>query len=110
LLQAGQADTGDIPEFAAKAKLGPRLYAVAAGLRAGEVSDPIAQDDGAHILVMLEHHQPQQQPYAAVTDQVWADYRNEALEQVRDANLHYLRQRADILLSDDARALQDVGK
>jgi len=110
LMQAGQIDTGEILEFAVKAKLGPELYAVVAALGGGLVSDPIRQRDGAHVVVMLEHKLPVQQEYSAIADQVWADYRNDALAQVRAANLRYLRRRASILLSDDASALQDTGR
>jgi parvulin-like peptidyl-prolyl isomerase len=109
LMQAGQIDTGEILEFAVKAKLGPELYAAVAALEGGRVSDPIRQRDGVHVVVMLEHKQPVQQEYNVVADQVWADYRSDALAQVRAANLRYLRRRATVMLSDDARALQGTG-
>jgi hypothetical protein len=106
LMNAGRIDTGEILEFAAKAKLGVEMYEVASRLRAGQISDAIRQSDGAHIIVMTEHRFPARQAYAAAADQVWTDYKNSALAGVRTANIRYLRSRADIVLSDDARALE----
>jgi parvulin-like peptidyl-prolyl isomerase len=106
LLDAGHIDTGEIFEFAAKAKLGPEVYAAAAALPGGQVSDPIRQSDGAHVVVMLEHRMPVQEDYATAADKVWSDYKNDAQARVREANIRYLRSRADILFSPDARALE----
>jgi hypothetical protein len=108
LIQGGQIDTGEIPEFAVKAKLGAELYAVALDLHGGQTSDPVRQSDGAHVVVMVEHRPSQPQDYGAVADRVWSDYRADAMQQVREANLRYLRSRADIRLSDDAQALQNT--
>jgi parvulin-like peptidyl-prolyl isomerase len=109
LLDAGQVDTGEVFEFAAKAKLGAEVYAAAAALQGGQVSDPIPQSDGVHVVVMLEHRMPVQEDYAAAADKVWNDFKNDAQAQVRDAEVRYLRSRADILLSPDARALEGSG-
>ena len=106
LLDAGQVDTGEVFEFAAKAKLGTEVYAAAATLQGGQVSDPIPQSDGVHLVVMLEHRMPVQEDYAAAADKVWNDFKNDAQAQVREAEVRYLRSRADILLSPDARALE----
>jgi len=106
LMDAGHVDTGEIFEFAAKAKLGAEVYAAAATLLGDQVSDPIRQSDGIHVVVMLEHRMPVQEDYATAADKVWTDYKNEAQTRVREANVRYLRSRADILLSADARALE----
>jgi parvulin-like peptidyl-prolyl isomerase len=110
LMEAGHADTGEIFEFAAKAKLAPPVYAAVATLQRGQVSDPVQQGDGAHVIVMLEHRLPVQEDYAAAADQVWTDYKNDAQTRVREANVRYLRSRADILLSVDALALEAQAK
>jgi parvulin-like peptidyl-prolyl isomerase len=106
LMDAGHIDTGEIFEFAAKAKLGPNVYAAAATLQGGQVSDPIRETDGAHVVVMLEHRMPVQEDYPAAADKVWTDYKNDAQTRVREANVRYLRSRADILLSTDALVLE----
>jgi len=105
LMAAGRVDTGEIFEFAAKAKLARELYAAAATLQGGQVSEPIRQSDGAHVVVMLEHRMPVPEDYATAADKVWTDYKNEAQARVQEANVRYLRSRADILLSPEARAL-----
>jgi hypothetical protein len=110
LMDAGRVDTGDILELAAKAKLDVEMYGVASRLQSGEISDAIRQSDGAHIIVMLQHRVPVQQEYAAAADQVWTDYKNDGLADVRAANIKYLRDRAGVLLSDDARSLEAWSK
>jgi len=107
LLAAGHVDTGEIFEFAARAKLAREIYAAAATLQGGQISEPIRQNDGAHVVVMIEHRLPVREDYAAAADQVWTDYKNEAQARVRDANVRYLRSRADILLSPEARELEE---
>ena len=77
LLEAGRVDTGDILEFAAKAKLSVEMYGAAARLQTGEISDALRQSDGAHIIVMMQRRVPIQQEYAAAADQVWTDYKND---------------------------------
>jgi len=106
LMDAGRVDTGDILEFAVKEKLGTEIYGVARGLRAGQTSDTIRQRDGARVIVMVQRRMPVQQDYTAAADQVWTDYKNDALARVRTANIRYLRSRAAITLSDDARSLE----
>ena len=107
LMAAGHVDTDEVFEFAAKAKLAREIYAAAATLRSGQVSEPIRQSDGVHVVVMLEHRIPVQEDYATAADRVWTDYKDEAQARVRDANVRYLRSRADILLSTEARELED---
>jgi hypothetical protein len=106
LMDAGRVDTGDILEFAVKEKLGTEIYGVARGLRAGQISDTIRQRDGARVIVMVQRRMPVQQDYTAAADQVWTDYKNDALARVRTSNIRYLRSRAAITLSDDARSLE----
>jgi hypothetical protein len=59
---------------------------------------------------MIEHRLPVREDYAAAADQVWTDYKNEAQARVREANVRYLRSRADVLLSPEARELEERGK
>lgn len=106
LMDAGRVDTGDVLEFAAREKLGGEMYGVASTLQAGQISDAIRQSDGVHIIFVIQHRFPVQQEYAAAADQVWTDYKNDALTRVRMANIRYLRSRSDIILSDDARSLE----
>jgi parvulin-like peptidyl-prolyl isomerase len=110
LMDAGHVDTGEIFEFAAKAKLAPAAYAAAATLHSGQISDPIPASDGIHVIVMIEHRMPVQENYAAAADKLWIDFKNDAQARVKEANVRYLRSRADILLSTDARTLEAKAK
>lgn len=109
LEDSGSVDAGTVFDFAAKAKLQAPVYAAASRLAAGGVSDPVAAADGVHVVVMIEHHASEPQAYEAVADRVWADYKKEAKDQVLRSNVDFLRRRADVQLSDDAKALEGEG-
>lgn len=82
--------------FAARIHLGERLFAVARGLKAGEVSPPVALPDGIHLLVMQKNVMPVAPPYADVRDKVLAAYIAAQTEVLTAANERFLRKRADI--------------
>jgi len=100
-MDAGHVDTGEIFDFAVKAKLEERLYQQARALKSGAVSEPIVMGDGTHILVIIEHRFPVAQSYEQAANKVWTDFKNAAQAKVRAANLQYLRGRADILLAPE---------
>lgn len=102
LLASGRAETEAVPEFAARAKLGPALFAAASPLGAGQVSEPTAQSDGVHVIVMLARRAPEPLSFAAAADRVWTDRKAEAEARVDQGNLRYLRERADLQLAPDA--------
>jgi hypothetical protein len=98
LLDSGHIDTGNIFDFSAQARLDPSVFAAAAKLTPGQVSEPvIATDGGVHVLVMIQRAPPLQRQYADVGNEVWADLKKDAQQQVRSANLKYLRSKATIL-------------
>ena len=94
------ADLGDIFEFGAQANLDPKVYEAAMTLLGGDVSDPIVDSDGIHIVVMNERRAPQLLDYDAVRTRVWADIKTEAQEKIKNATYRYLRGKADILTAD----------
>ncbi len=104
-LQAGRTDAvprsgamtdGDEYYFAAKLHLGDRLFAVARGLKPGEVSPPMALPDGTHIVVMAKNIPPQAPPFEAVRDKVLAAAITSQARLLTAANARFLRKRADI--------------
>jgi len=109
LEDSGRVDTGTVFDFAARAKLEAPVYAAASRLAAGGVSDPVAAADGIHVVVMIEHHASEPQAFEAVADRVWTDYKKAAQDQVLRSNVDFLRGRADVQLSDDAKALAEKG-
>jgi parvulin-like peptidyl-prolyl isomerase len=100
-MDAGRADTGDIFQFALRAKLDDALYQATLGLHDGEVSDPVPESDGVHVIVMIKHRFPVQQTLEEASNQVWTDVKKEAQANVRSANLTFLRGRADIILTPE---------
>jgi parvulin-like peptidyl-prolyl isomerase len=110
LVDSGRVDAETVFDFAAKAKLEAPVYAAASQLAAGSVSDPVVAADGIHIVVMIEHRASVPQAYEAVVDRVGADYKQETKDQVLRSSVDFLRGRADVQLSDDAKALAEKGK
>jgi parvulin-like peptidyl-prolyl isomerase len=100
-MDAGHADTGDIFQFALRAKLDDLLYQATLALHDGEVSDPVPESDGVHVVVMIKHRFPVQQTFEEASNQIWTDVKKEAQAKVRSANLTYLRSRADIILAPE---------
>jgi parvulin-like peptidyl-prolyl isomerase len=100
-MDAGHADTGDIFQFALRAKFDDTLYQATLPLHDGEVSDPVPESDGVHLVVMIKHRFPVQQTFEEAGNQVWTDVKKEAQAKVRSANLSYLRSRADIILAPE---------
>ena len=98
LLDSGHIDTGNIFDFSAKARLDAHVFAAASKLVPGEVSEPIVATDGSvHIVVMIQRAPPVQRQFADVGNEVWADLKKDAQQQVRTANVKYLRSKATIL-------------
>jgi hypothetical protein len=100
-MDAGHADTGDIFQFALRAKLDDALYQATLPLHDGEVSDPVEESDGVHLIAMIKHRFPVAQTFEEASSQVWTDVKKEAQAKVRSANLAYLRSRADIMTAPE---------
>jgi parvulin-like peptidyl-prolyl isomerase len=98
-VDSGRVSDGEELEFAAKLHLGPTLYPVAAALNAGEVSDPVADKDGVHVLVMQQRQLPRPAPFSAVRDQVYTDFRAMQKQRASAENLAILRSQAQILVA-----------
>jgi hypothetical protein len=97
LTSTGKVDDGDEYYFAAKLHLGARLFAVARGLRDGEVAAP----GGPDILIMQHNRPPVAQSYEEARDRVRENYGRDRLAAVEAANARFLRARADIAVAPD---------
>lgn len=86
-------------DFAAKLHLGAQLYQVATTLGSGEVSDPIVQNDGVHVLIMQQRQPSAVEDFASARAQVYNDYRIALTDQAAKQNLQFLRSQAQILLA-----------
>ena len=96
---SGRADDTDQLEFAAKLHLGAKLYAIARTLSDGEISDPIEDTDGIHVLVMRRRVPPHAADFNSVRDRVYMDVRAAQSKVANRQNLQLLRRDSRILLA-----------
>ena len=94
--RSGKMTDGEEFYFAARIHLGDRLFAVARGLKDGEVSAPVPAPDGVHILVMQKNIVPVNAPFEAVRDKVLAAYVDDQAKVLTAANDRCLQKRADV--------------
>lgn len=87
--------------FAQKIHLGEALYERALTLNDGDVSEPLAVDDGVHLVQMVKQVKPLPLTFERVRSQVLNDYITAAKKRLEDADLQYLREKGDILIADD---------
>lgn len=98
-VDSGRVDNTEELDFAAKIHLGAKLYQVAETLGDGEVSDPIVDTDGVHVLVMDQRQLPSVADFSVARAQVYSDYRQAELARATQENLAVLRSEAQILLA-----------
>jgi hypothetical protein len=103
LKSSGRVDDGEEFYFAAKIHLGDFLFADAMRLRDGEVSAPVLQPDGLHILSMQHNLPPVPAAFSDVEDRVLADLLKHKVEVLQAANERFLRRRADIQIASDLK-------
>ncbi len=98
-VDSGRVDNTEELDFAAKIHLGAKLYEVAETLGNGEVSDPVADTDGIHVLVMNQREQPSVASFSVARAQVYSDYRQAEFQRATQENLQILRSEAQILIA-----------
>jgi len=99
----GHKTQGEEFYFAARIHLGDALFDAARRLRANEVSAPITQPDGVHLLVVSQNTPPLARPFEAARDQVLNDLRTEQIAVLQAKSVQFLRKRANILIAGDVR-------
>jgi parvulin-like peptidyl-prolyl isomerase len=90
--------------FAQKIHLGDALFAEAMKLSDGESSDPVAAADGTHIIQMVKNTKPLPLTFERVRSQVLTEFIATSKKKLEDADMRYLRDKADILIADDYAA------
>lgn len=98
-VDSGRSQYGNEPDFAAKLHLGESLYAVAARMNEGEVSDPLDEPDGVHILVMQRRRPSTTADFTSARGAVYADYREDISKAAQRENVKILRTQARIVLA-----------
>jgi parvulin-like peptidyl-prolyl isomerase len=103
LTDSGKIDRGDLFDFAVKIKLSPALYAAATKLDARQPSEPIEEDGNVHVLLMEKRQRSTVHTLEDARDAVLADFKREAQTRVENANLSYLKSKADIQVTPEYR-------
>ncbi|HEU4619944.1 MAG TPA: peptidylprolyl isomerase [Gammaproteobacteria bacterium] len=97
--EVGALDGTEEFDFSAKIKLKDALYEEAAKLGSGQVSDPILQPDGIHVLVMDMRRPPTIASFDSVRDKVYMAYQRAQGDQATADTLKILRSQAQILIA-----------
>lgn len=103
LKPSGRVADGAEFYFAARLHLGDALFAMARTMRDGSVSEPVAQPDGAHVLVMKRNLQPRPVQYEDAQARVLRDFLADKVARLQVSNEHFLRTRADIKIAPELR-------
>lgn len=90
--------------FAEKYRLGEALFAQVANLSAGEMSAPLSEADGLHVVAMLKNVKPVPLSYQAARSQVSSDYNDATQARLMVSTEKYLRERSAILIAPDYAA------
>ena len=97
-VDSGKLAAGDQWDFAARIHLGPKLYATAEKLSDGQVSDPVADSDGVHVLVMQHRQAPVFTDFDTVRNNVFSDFTNKQKAKAKQENIDFLRSSAQIIV------------
>jgi hypothetical protein len=89
--------------FAARLHLGDALFAMARTMRDGDVSEPVAQPDGVHMLVMRRNQPPRPVQYEDAQDRVLRDFLADKVARLQVSNERFLQTRADIKIAPELR-------
>ncbi len=103
LKSSGRIADGSEFYFAARLHLGDALFATARTMRDGDVSEPVVQPDGVHMLVMKRNQQPRPVPYEDAQDRVLRDFLADKVARLQVSNERFLRTRADIKVAPELR-------
>ena len=103
LKDSGKLDRGDLFDFAVRIKLSPALYAAAAKLSNHQASEPIEEGGELHVLLMDKRQAPPERSFAEARDAVLQDFKKDEQTRVENANLSYLKSKADVQLAPEFR-------
>ena len=98
MVETGKAATEE-PDFAARIHLGDRLYDVVQGLSDGQVSDPVIEQDGVHVVIMQHRTAPVFYDFNSVRNNVYSDYQSARKAEAKTDNLTFLRKGAKIIIA-----------
>jgi hypothetical protein len=96
---SGRTDGSEQLDFAAKLKLGNKLFEVARTLQDGQVSDPLTEPDGVHLLIMDKRVPERSADFESARSEVYAAYRDDMRARADAQNMELLRRDAHVLLA-----------
>jgi PPIC-type PPIASE domain len=99
LTDSGRSERGEELDFAAKLHLGLKLFQVANALSDGEISEPVLDTDGVHILIMARRRPPQVTDFDSVRPKIYSDYAEATAKRAEQEGLKILRKGAQILVA-----------
>jgi PPIC-type PPIASE domain len=102
MTDSGRAGNGEVLDFAAKLHLGRKLFDAASGLSDGEVSNPLSDNDGVHVLVMQHRNAPRSADFNSVRAKVYTDYMEAQSRHAQEESLKVYRREAHIILAPGA--------
>jgi parvulin-like peptidyl-prolyl isomerase len=102
MVDSGRADNGEVLDFAAKLHLGVKLFSVADKMVDGEVSEPIPDADGVHVLLMQRRVSPHVADFTSVKPKIYSDFMEAAAKRAQEEGLKILRRDAQITFSPGA--------
>lgn len=103
LKSSGRVADGAEFYFAARLHLGDALFATARIMHDGDVSEPVIQPDGVHVLVMKRNQPPRPVQYKDAQDRVLRDFLADKVARLQVSNQHFLQTRADIKIAPELR-------
>jgi hypothetical protein len=98
-VESGRMDGTEQLDFAAKFHLGERLYGVAVTLAEGQVSEPLIERDGVHLLIMQKRTPQRFADFDSVRTQLYSEVRDRQRRQATERYLAHLRRDARIFLA-----------
>jgi hypothetical protein len=98
-VDSGKVRDEDQTDFFTQLHLGPELFKAAAALSDGQISEPVVEPDGVHVLVMEHRRPPRYSEFEAARDKVYEDYKKEQTNAAQQENVKFLRGSAQILLA-----------
>jgi hypothetical protein len=87
--------------FAARIHLGDRLFALAQGLKAGEVAGPTSLADGVHVVLVQKNAPPVPMSFEFAREKVLGEYKADREAHITAATMRFLHQRSRIVVADD---------
>ena len=87
--------------FAAKIHLGVTIYDKVVSLDDGQVSEPIQDKDGFHVVQMVKNVRPVPLSFERARSQVLTDYKNSEQARLMNNTVSFLRNRSKILIAKD---------